>query len=149
MLTNLEQAAASLGGRIFDLMDATAAGADFDYTKALVDAQRGGVASRAAAEEVPDLDVLLATAKQQMDETRLLRTPTRPEEAEARFRADRLEAINPVIVELARGVDRAVRRARPGRRHPRTRSEDHGGHRGRAAGPQGRRGSPRREAATG
>ena len=37
MLSNLEAAGDALGGRIFDLLDATAARAGFDYTRALVE----------------------------------------------------------------------------------------------------------------
>jgi superfamily II DNA or RNA helicase len=99
MLTNLEAAATSLNGQIFDLMDATAARAGFDFAKALIDAQRDKNAAIAAANTVPDVDVLLEKAKQQIDEERVLRTPTDTAAAEERFRADRLEAINPVIVE--------------------------------------------------
>jgi superfamily II DNA or RNA helicase len=99
MLTNMERAAESLGGRIFDLMDATAARADFDWTKALVDAQRDKSAALDAAESVPDVDVLVDKARQQIAEDRILRTSTNTAAAEERFRADRLEAINPVIVE--------------------------------------------------
>ena len=49
MLQNLEAAGQSLGGRIFDLLDATAARAGFDYGRALVEAQRGGRLPRAGA----------------------------------------------------------------------------------------------------
>jgi Domain of unknown function (DUF3883)/Helicase conserved C-terminal domain len=95
MLRNLEAAGDALRGRIFDLLDATAARAGFDYTKALVDAQR----DPAAVIPVPDVATLQASAKELVADEDRLRTPTNTGAAEARFRADRLEAINPVIVD--------------------------------------------------
>src|SRR5437016_5315291 len=95
MLKNLEAAADALKGRIFDLLDATAARAGFDYTKALVDAQRDPTARIT----VPDVADLAAKAKELVADEDRLRTSTNIQAALARFRADRLEAINPVIVD--------------------------------------------------
>ena len=94
MLQNLETAGQSLGGRIFDLLDATAARAGFDYGRALVEAQRGG-----AEVSVPDAQELLDAARELVADEDRLHTPANTAEAMARFRADRLEAINPVIVD--------------------------------------------------
>lgn len=95
MLQNLETAGQSLGGRIFDLLDATAARAGFDYGRALVEAQRGS----AASVPVPDAKALLDAARELVADEDRLHTPANTAEAMARFRADRLEAINPVIVD--------------------------------------------------
>ncbi|NMO37313.1 DUF3883 domain-containing protein [Streptomyces sp. GMY01] len=93
MLGNLQAASESLGGRIFDLMDAAADRAGFDYTRALADAQAGRDAS------VPPVDELLAVAQELVKEENRLHTPANTEAALERFRGDRLEAINPVIVD--------------------------------------------------
>ncbi|MFE1893065.1 helicase-related protein [Streptomyces microflavus] len=93
MLSNLEAAGMSLGGRIFDLMDATAARNGFDYTRALADAQAGLKVS------VPGVDELLSTAQGLVRDEDRLHTPANTEAALDRFRSDRLEAINPVIVD--------------------------------------------------
>jgi hypothetical protein len=95
LLTNLDAAAQALEGRIFDLMDATAARAGFDYAAALADAYRG----IDSIERVPSTEALVAQAQQLAAEEDELRTPTDLSEAQARFAADRLEAINPVMVE--------------------------------------------------
>lgn len=96
MLQNLEAAGRSLGGRIFDLLDATAARAGFDYGRALVEAQRGGTAVHVP---VPHAQELLSAARELVADEDRLQTPANAAEAMARFRADRLEAINPVIVD--------------------------------------------------
>ncbi|MCZ7434509.1 helicase-related protein [Streptomyces sp. WMMC1477] len=93
MLGNLQAAGESLDGRIFDLMDATADRAGFDYTRALTEAQAG----RDVA--VPAVATLLATAKELVRDENRLHTPANTEAALERFRSDRLEAINPVIVD--------------------------------------------------
>ncbi len=93
MLGNLQAAGESLGGRIFDLMDATADRAGFDYTRALADAQAGRDV------DVPEMAELLATAKELVKDESRLNTPANTEAALDRFRSDRLEAINPVIVD--------------------------------------------------
>ena len=96
VLRNIEAAGRSLQGRIFDLLDATAARAGFDYGRALVEAQSGGVAAHVA---VPGAEELLDAARELIDDENRLHTPADIDEAVARFRADRLEAINPVIVD--------------------------------------------------
>lgn len=96
MLQNLEAAGQSLGGRIFDLLDATALRTGFDYGRALAQAQRG---DDAAPVPVPAAQELLAAARELVADEDKLHTPANTSEAMARFRADRLEAINPVIVE--------------------------------------------------
>lgn len=97
MLANLEAAAESLGGRIFDLLDATVAraSADFDFARALVRAQ----AEPGADIFVPDVTALKKAGEALANEDRHLRAKVDQSAAAARFRADRLEAINPVIVE--------------------------------------------------
>ncbi|PZF66093.1 hypothetical protein DEI81_00150 [Curtobacterium sp. MCBD17_013] len=95
VLQNLETAGQSLGGRIFDLLDATAARAGFDYGRALVEAQRGA----AMQVSLPDARELLDVARELVADEDRLHTPANTSEAMARFRADRLEAINPVIVD--------------------------------------------------
>lgn len=95
VLTNLDAAAEALDGRIFDLMDATASRAGFDYTGALADAYRGVD----SLDRVPSTDTLVAQARELAAEEDELRTPTDLSEAQARFAADRLESINPVMVE--------------------------------------------------
>jgi superfamily II DNA or RNA helicase len=95
MLSNLEAAGEALGGRIFDLLDATAARAGFDYTRALVDAQR----SPAAAITVPETSELVTRAQELVRDEDRLKTAANTEAALDRFRTDRLEAINPVIVD--------------------------------------------------
>lgn len=93
MLTNLENAGKSLEGKVYDLLDATADRAGFDWGKAMLDAQAG----REVA--VPDTQTLIASAQALVAEERSLATPANVSEALERFAADRLEAINPIIVE--------------------------------------------------
>ncbi|MGC1909591.1 MAG: C-terminal helicase domain-containing protein, partial [Candidatus Dormiibacterota bacterium] len=95
MLSTLDAAGEALGGRIFDLLDATAARAGFDYTRALVDAQR----SSASAIAVPDTSELVIKAQELVLDEDRLKTAANTEAALDRFRTDRLEAINPVIVD--------------------------------------------------
>jgi superfamily II DNA or RNA helicase len=97
MLANLEAAAESLGGRIFDLLDATVARAagGFDFARALAQAQSNPGVHVA----VPDISTLQKAGAALFDEDRHLRTKVDQAAAEARFRADRLETINPVIVD--------------------------------------------------
>ena len=97
MLENLGKAGEALGGRIFDLLDATADRASFDYTKAMVAAQASDTAAQTI--RVPGTDELISTARTLAAEERQLRSRTDTKAAEERFRADRLEAINPVIVD--------------------------------------------------
>ena len=97
MLANLEAVSDSLGGRIFDLMDATAARAGFDFGAALIEAQKSPAAAQSV--HVPAAAELLARAKELVADEDHLRSRTDTKAAEKRFRADRLEAINPVIVD--------------------------------------------------
>lgn len=101
LLKNLDAAGEALGGRIFDLMDATASRAGFDFAAAMADAYRGVD----ALEQVPSMETLKATAQELAEEEDALRTPTDLSEAQDRFAADRLESVNPVMVE---GFLRAV-----------------------------------------
>jgi len=95
LLQNLDAAAAALDGRVFDVMDATAARAGFDFAAALADAHRGVD----ALERVPSTETLVQQARELAAEENALRTPTDLGEAQERFAADRLEAVNPVMVE--------------------------------------------------
>ena len=54
MLQNFTLAARALKGRIFDLMDAAAAGVGFNYARALAEAQRNPQAGAQAVHQVPD-----------------------------------------------------------------------------------------------
>ncbi|WP_159000922.1 helicase-related protein [Streptomyces sp. SBT349] len=95
MLANIEAAGEALEGRIFDLLDAAAARSGFDYAQALTTAQD----DPRQPVHVPQAHTLLASARELVrDENRLI-TPANVDAAMARFRADRLEAINPVIVD--------------------------------------------------
>jgi superfamily II DNA or RNA helicase len=95
LLTNLDAAAKALDGRVFDLMDATAARANFDFSAALTDSFRG----IDAVERVPSTETLVAQAQELAAEEDTLRTPTDLTEANARFAKDRLESVNPIMVE--------------------------------------------------
>lgn len=95
LLTNITAVSDSLGGRVFDLLDASAERIDFNYVSAIISAQAG----TGQMSKVPTVDDLRTVANQLIEEER--RFAWRPDitEAEARFREDRLEAINPIIVE--------------------------------------------------
>ncbi|TQS21371.1 DUF3883 domain-containing protein [Microbispora sp. KK1-11] len=93
MLQNLESAAEALEGKVYDLLDATAAGAGFDWGKAMVDAQAGREVT------IPETSALIETARVLVADERALSTPANVTDALERFAADRLEAINPVIVD--------------------------------------------------
>jgi SNF2 family DNA or RNA helicase len=97
MLSNLEAAAESLGGRIFDLLDATVARSSpgFDFARALAAVQ----AEPAMDVNIPDIPTLRRACEALANEDKHLRTRVDQAAAAARFRADRLEAINPVIVD--------------------------------------------------
>lgn len=99
VLQNLTVAGLALRGRIFDLLDATAAAAGFDYGKALAEAQHGDLEAETVAHQVPGAEQLITRAKEIVAEEDRLRTPTNLQEARERFARDRLEAINPVIVD--------------------------------------------------
>jgi len=95
LLTNLDAAAEALNGRIFDLMDATAARAGFDFAAAMADAYRGVD----SVGQVPSTERLIANARELAADEDALRTPTDLSAAQERFAADRLESVNPVMVE--------------------------------------------------
>lgn len=101
MLNNIASAAAALDGKVYDLLDATAARAGFDWGKAMVDAQ----ACRDVP--IPEAAALVETARALIADERTLSTPANVGEALERFAADRLEAINPVIVDAM--VDQLAR----------------------------------------
>jgi superfamily II DNA or RNA helicase len=92
MLANLDAASASLGGKLYDLLDATAARSGFDWGKAMVDAQAGRHV------DIPSTEALIASARTLVAEERSLSTPANVTDALERFALDRLESINPVIV---------------------------------------------------
>ncbi len=98
ILQNLEAAAASLGGRIFDLLDATierALGEKLDFAQALAKAQ----ANPAVEIVLPEIADLKRAGEELVNADKHLRATVDHDAAEARFRADRLETINPVIVD--------------------------------------------------
>lgn len=127
MLTNLDAAAQALEGKLYDLLDATATRAGFDWGRAMLDAQAGRQVT------IPAPSALIETARALVADERSLSSPANVAEALERFAADRLEAINPVIVDamvdqLARaaswrlgpGPAKGIRRLRaaPGQRLP-------------------------------
>ena len=93
MLANIAAASLSLSGRLYDLLDATAERAGFDWSKAMLAAQSG------KAVRIPTVDELVTAARELVAEERSLTTPANLDDALERFAADRLEAINPVIVD--------------------------------------------------
>lgn len=99
MLDNLTAAARALHGRIYDLLDATADRAGFDFAAAMAAAQRNPEAVEVIAAGVPDTEVLVARAKDIVAEEDRLKSPVNASEAMERLAADRLQAINPVIVD--------------------------------------------------
>jgi len=101
MLRNLESAAEALEGKVYDLLDATAARAGFDWGKAMVDAQAGRPVT------IPEPSALIETARALVADERSLSTPANITDALERFATDRLEAINPVIVDAM--VDQLAR----------------------------------------
>jgi superfamily II DNA or RNA helicase len=98
MLDNLTAAARALHGRIYDLLDATADRAGFDYAAAMAAVQRNPEAVEVIAAGVPDTEVLVARAQEIVAEEDRLKSPVTTSEAIERLAADRLQAINPVIV---------------------------------------------------
>jgi superfamily II DNA or RNA helicase len=93
MLENLDAAGQALDGKLFDLLDAAASGAGFDWGRAMVDAQAG----REVA--IPDPQALIESARSLVNEERTLSTPVNVGDALDRLAADRLESVNPVIVD--------------------------------------------------
>lgn len=98
MLENLDAAGTALRGRIFDLLDATVERAGVDFTGLLAEAQQSGD-NRVLLERIPSSETLIENAQQLADEEDRLRTPANVEDAQRRFAQDRLEAVNPVLVE--------------------------------------------------
>ena len=101
MLNNLESAGRALDGKLYDLLDATAAQAGFDWGKAMLDAQAGRWVT------IPEPSALIESARALVADERSLSSPANVTEALERFAADRLEAINPVIVDAM--VDQLAR----------------------------------------
>lgn len=99
ILKNFEAAGEALKGRIFDLLDATASGLDLDYAKLLAQAQQSGADADEALAYVPDTDALVAKAREIAREEDRFKTPENLDEARERYALDRMEAINPVMVE--------------------------------------------------
>lgn len=98
MLRNLEVAGESLGGRIFDLLDATVANvAGFDFADALARAQADPDAT--VEDDVPTVEELRSAGTALAEDNRRLSSTVDHAAAEARFRHDRVEAINPVFVD--------------------------------------------------
>lgn len=93
MLQNLDAAAQALDGKLYDLLDATATQSGFDWGKAMVDAQAGRHVS------IPEPAALIETARALVAEERSLSTAANVAVALDHFAMDRLEAINPVIVD--------------------------------------------------
>lgn len=101
MLQNLDAAAQALEGKLYDLLDATADRAGFDWGKAMVDAQAGRHVT------IPTPAALIESARSLVAEERTLSTPANVVDALERFAADRLESINPVIVDAM--IDQVAR----------------------------------------
>ena len=98
MLDNLTAASRALNGRIYDLLDATVDRAGFNFGAAMAAAHRDPDAVAHVLAAVPDTETLVARAKEIVADEDQLRTPVNPGEAMQRLAADRLQAINPVIV---------------------------------------------------
>ncbi|MFG1612455.1 helicase-related protein [Nonomuraea wenchangensis] len=107
MLDNLTAASKALNGRIYDLLDATVDRTGFNFGAAMAAAQRSPEAAAHVLAAVPDTQTLYTRAKEIVDDEDRLKTPVNPSEALERFAADRLQAINPVIVSAF--VDQAAR----------------------------------------
>lgn len=99
VLNNLERAGEALSGRIFDVLDATMSATAFDYTGALVDAQRVDGAGDEIASRVPTSDQLASAAERTIAREDRLSSPANVEEALERFAEDRIESVNPVMVD--------------------------------------------------
>lgn len=101
MLNNLNAAAEALDGKLYDLLDATATRAGFEWGTAMIQAQAGREVT------IPETVALIETARSLVAEERSLSSPANVADAMERFAADRLEAINPVIVDAM--VDQVAR----------------------------------------
>jgi superfamily II DNA or RNA helicase len=98
MLDNLTAASRALNGRIYDLLDATVDRAGFNFGAAMAAAHSHPDAVSSVLAAVPDTATLVARAKEIVADEDQLKTPVNPDEAMQRLAADRLQAINPVIV---------------------------------------------------
>ncbi|MFA9444414.1 helicase-related protein [Egicoccus sp. AB-alg6-2] len=94
MLDNIAAASTSLSGRMYDLMDATAARLGFDLAALLVRAVEG----RADREDVPDSEHWERAAAEIADNDLRLTQQTNLDLAQRRLQDDVLEQINPVHV---------------------------------------------------
>ncbi len=99
VLENLTTAARALRGRVYDILDATAARAGLSFARLLANAQASRAAATAAEAGVPSPEVLVARAEELEAENDRLRSPVNQDEVRQRFAADQVEAINPIIVE--------------------------------------------------
>jgi len=99
VLENLTQAASALSGRIYDLLDATAERAGLRLGRLMAAAQASDAAAVRAAAEVPEADALVHAAQELQAQDNRLRSRVDMGEARRWLAEDRLEAINPVIVE--------------------------------------------------
>ena len=95
ILRNLDEAAKSLGGRIFDLLDATVSRVDSSWISRMMTQAQVDPTKQVA---LPDAAALTKAAINLMSESKHLRSTVDQKAADARFRADRLAAINPVMV---------------------------------------------------
>lgn len=98
MLNNLTAAARALDGRLYDLLDATVDRSGFSFGAAMAAAHRNPGAVGQVIAAVPDTETLVARAREIVADEDQLKTPVDPAEAMQRLAADRLQAINPVIV---------------------------------------------------
>ncbi|WP_406300279.1 DUF3883 domain-containing protein [Embleya sp. NBC_00888] len=107
MLDNLTAASRALDGRLYDLLDATVDRSGFNFGAAMAAAHRDPAAVGHVIAAVPDTQTLVARAKEIVADEDRLKTPVDPNEAMQRLAADRLQAINPVIVSAF--IDQAAR----------------------------------------
>jgi superfamily II DNA or RNA helicase len=98
MLDNLTAASRALEGRLYDLLDATVDRAGFSFGAAMAAAHRDPDAVGHVIAAVPDAQTLVARAREIVADEDRLKTPVDTGEAMQRLAADRLQAINPVIV---------------------------------------------------
>lgn len=94
MLDNIAAAGRSLSGRVYDLLDATAARLNFDMAALLTRAAAG----QADADSVPDAERWRAAADELANMDNRLTQQTNLELAQKRLQDDELEQINPVHV---------------------------------------------------
>lgn len=99
VLENLTAAAKALRGRVYDILDATAARAGLSLARLLANAQASQAAAAAAEAGVPSSQTLVARAEELEVDNDRLRSPVDQDEVRQRFAADQVEAINPIIVE--------------------------------------------------